>query len=207
MKDNILRIGVTGSAGSGKSLVCQEFARLGLVTLDCDKIARQVVEPGRAAYNKVVAAFGPGVVGEGRSLDRVKLRKMILDQPDMRKQLENILHPIIIEEMVRQMDTADYSREPACAVEVPLLFELGMDACFDVTLTVASDEATLLERISSRDNVSREAAGKMLSLQMAQEEKIQRADHVIHNRGGTEAVSRQVSDLYKKLVKQRLTNK
>ncbi|MCG8636140.1 MAG: dephospho-CoA kinase [Desulfobacterales bacterium] len=207
MKKDILKIGVTGSAGSGKSLVCKAFGRLGLVTLDCDRIARQVVEPGQKAYNKVVAIFGTGVVAGDNSLDRAKLRKIIVSRPELRKQLEGVLHPMIIREMLRQMETADYRGEPACAVEVPLLFELGMEGYFDVLVTVATEEGTLVERICARDNVDEAAAGKMLALQMGQEEKIKRADHVIYNRGSAGDLFSEVSGLYKKLLKQRLTKK
>ncbi len=207
MKDIILKIGVTGSAGSGKSLVCQAFKQLGLVTLDCDRIARQVVEPGQKAYNKVVSIFGTDVVAGDNGLDRAKLRKIIVNHPDLRKQLEGVLHPIIIEEMVRQMETADYQSQSACAVEVPLLFELGMEAYFDVIVAVATEETDLIERICARDNVDEDAAKKMLALQMNQDEKIKRADYVIYNQGRADYVFSAVSSLYEKLVKQRLTKK
>ena len=200
MKDSILKIGVTGSAGSGKSLVCRAFKQLGLVTLDCDRIARQVVEPGQKAYNKVVSIFGTDVVAGDNGLDRAKLRKIIVSHPDLRKQLEGVLHPIIIEEMVRQMETADYESQSACAVEVPLLFELGMEAYFDVIVTVVTEEADLIERICGRDNVDEDAAKKMLALQMNQDEKVKRADYVISNQGRAGDLLSAVSSLYEKLV-------
>ncbi len=207
MKNKILKIGVTGSAGSGKSLVCKVFNQLGLITLDCDRIARQVVEPGQKAYKKVVSIFGSDVVDKKHGLDRAKLRKIIVSHPDLRKQLEGVLHPIIIEEMELQMQTADYQNEHACAVEVPLLFELGMEAYFDVIVAVATSEAKLVERICARDNVDFTAAKKMLALQMDQHEKIKRADYVIYNQGKAGDLFSAVSSLYEKLVKQRLTKK
>jgi len=207
MKDSILKIGVTGSAGSGKSLVCKAFNQLGLVTLDCDRIARQVVEPGQKAYKMVIAIFGTDVVAEDNGLDRARLRKIIVSQPDLRKQLENILHPMILKEMARQMEAADYQDESACAVEVPLLFELGMESYFDVIVAVATQEADLVERICARDDVDEGAAKKMLALQMKQDEKIKRADYVIYNQGRVDYVFSAVSSLYEKLIKQRLTKK
>lgn len=199
MKKNILKIGVTGSAGSGKSIVCQALGQLGLETLDCDRIARQVVEPGRDAYNRVVLVFGPKVLTQEGTLDRAKLRKMIVGQPALRKQLETILHPIIIKEMVEQMETAGYPMEPAIAVEVPLLFELGMERYFDVIIAVTAEDGLLADRIASRDGVDREGAKKMLALQMAQDEKAMRADHVISNHGDKDALFKAVSLLYSKL--------
>ncbi|MCP4722888.1 MAG: dephospho-CoA kinase, partial [Desulfobacteraceae bacterium] len=122
-------------------------------------------------------------------------------------QLEALLHPLIMEEMVFQMKTAVYDREPACVVEVPLLFELGMENKFDVTLAVVAGQTTLLERISKRDNVSIESAAKMLDLQMAQEKKIKRADHVIENNGKEGELFISVEKIYNKIKKEFLTIK
>ncbi len=202
---DILRIGVTGSAGSGKSLVCQGFKTLGLVTLDCDKIARQVVEPGQRAYAGVIACFGPGVLRKDKTLDRAKLRNIVINKPDLRKQLEGLIHPIILEEMVLQMETADYDREAACAVEVPLLFELGMGKKFDVIVTVVAEKSELLGRISRRDKVSMESAGKILDLQMTQDEKIKQADYVIINKGTPVELFESVENCYIKIKKEFLT--
>jgi len=203
----MLKIGVTGSAGSGKSLVCEGFRRIGLVTLDCDEIARQVVEPGRAAYDLVVKAFGSKVVAPDRTLDRPALRRIIVTTKGNREKLESILHPVIINETVRLMDEAVYSNQQSCAVEVPLLFELGMEGLFDVVVVVTAADSVLIDRISRRDGVDRESAQKLLAIQMPQSEKVQKADCVIENRGEPEAVFKSVGALYQKLVNQRLTKK
>lgn len=203
----MLKIGVTGSAGSGKSLVCEGFRRMGLITLDCDEIARQVVDPGQAAYNQVVKVFGPKIVAPDRTLDRPALRRMIVTTKGGREKLESILHPVIISEMVRQMDEAVHSKQKSCAVEVPLLFELGMENLFDVTVVVTAADSTLVDRIAGRDGVDRESAQKLLAIQMPQSEKIQKADYVIENRGEPETVLKSVGLLYQKLANQRLTKK
>ncbi len=197
----ILKIGVTGSAGSGKSLVCRCFARMGLEVFDCDRIARQVVEPGQPAYERVVSLFGKQVVGPDRGLDRVFIRRIILQDPSKRIALEKILHPEIIREMVRQMAAAPYRKEKACAVEVPLLFELGMEPYFDTTLVVTADQSMLEHRISARDGVDLDGAKRMLALQMDQTQKVERADHVIENGGSESQLFKNLEILYKKLVK------
>lgn len=203
----MLKIGVTGSAGSGKSLVCEGFRRIGLETLDCDEIARQVVEPGQAAYDEVIKAFGVKIVAPDRTLDRSALRRMIIATKGSREKLESILHPVIIKETVRLMDEAVHSRQKSCAVEVPLLFELGMENLFDVVVVVTASDSTLIDRISCRDGVDKESAQKLLAIQMPQSEKVEKADCVIENTGEPEAVFKTVRDLYKKLVNQRLTKK
>jgi dephospho-CoA kinase len=197
----VLKIGVTGSAGSGKSLVCRCFSRLGLEVFDCDRIAREVVEPGQPAYDRVVALFGPEVVGTDSALDRAGIRRIILKTPEKREALEAIVHPEIIREMVRQMETASYNKERACAVEVPLLFELGMESHFDTTLVVTADQGELERRISARDGVGRGDARQMLALQMDQAEKVRRADHVIENRGSESDLFIRLEKLYEALKK------
>ena len=203
----MLKIGVTGSAGSGKSLVCEGFRRIGLITLDCDEIARQVVEPGQAAYDQVVKTFGPKIVAPDRTLDRPALRRMIVATKGNREKLESILHPVIISETIRLMDEAVHLKQKSCAVEVPLLFELGMETLFDVVVVVTASDGALVDRISRRDSVDRKSAQKLLAIQMPQSAKVQKADCVIENRGEPEAVFKSVGALYQKLVNQRLTKK
>ena len=204
---DILKIGVTGSAGSGKSLVCQGFKTLGLVSLDCDKIARQIVEPGQKGYEGVVACFGSDVVRQDKSLDRAMLRNLVVNHPDLRKKMEGLLHPLIIKQMLLQIATAVYDKEVGCVVEVPLLFELGIQDEFDVTVAVVATQEFLLDRISKRDNVSRESAGKLLDLQMAQGEKAKRADYVIENIAKQGELFESVEKLYAKIKKEFLTIK
>ena len=205
MPDKFLKIGVTGSAGSGKSLICEGFRRIGLVTLDCDQIARQVVEPGEPAYGSVVKAFGSRVVAADRTLDRAALRNIIVADAKQRELLESILHPVINREMNRQMDEAILVKKKSCAVEVPLLFELGIEMLFDVTIVVTAARDVLVTRISTRDGVSLDSAAKMLDIQMPQSEKMQKADFIIENSGDQAAIFSSVNCLYQKLVKQRLT--
>ena len=205
MSGKFLKIGVTGSAGSGKSLICEGFRRIGLVTLDCDQIARQVVEPGEPAYERVVEIFGSRVVAADRTLDRAALRNIIVADAKQREFLESILHPVINREMIRQMDEAILVKKKSCAVEVPLLFELGMEILFDVTIVVTAAREVLVTRISTRDGVSPDSAAKMLDIQMPQSEKMQKADFIIENSGDPAAIFSSVNFLYQKLVKQRLT--
>ncbi len=201
----ILRIAITGSAGSGKSLVCRRFKTIGLVTLDCDVIARQVVEPGKPGFKKIVEVFGRSVLEKTGTLDRVLLRNIIVDDAILRKKMEDILHPQILMEMVSQIENAVYKDKKAVAVEVPLLFELGMEKQFDATIVVAAQDMDLVERICKRDNVSKENAQKMLALQMAQADKMAMADHVIINKGTRSELFESVDNLFDKIQKEFLT--
>lgn len=201
----ILRIAVTGSAGSGKSLVCQRFKEIGLVTLDCDVIARHVVEPGEEAFEKIVELFGQKVVRREGTLDRATLRNIIVNDVLLRQKMENILHPQIIKEMVFQIENAEAEDKKAVVVEVPLLFELGMEEQFDVTIAVMAKDMDLIKRISDRDNVTKKDAQKILDLQLSQEDKMTRADHVILNEGKRSELFESVDNLFKKIQKEFLT--
>ncbi len=201
----IVKIGVTGSAGSGKSLVCSRLRHRGVVTLDCDLIARQVVQPGTQGFEKIAAQFGPEVVSKDGSLDRAVLRTLIINEPELKKKLEDIVHPLVLREMIFQMDNAEYGTMPVVAVEVPLLFESGMDAYFDVTLAVISDRDELVNRICGRDGVNACDAVKMLDIQMSQEKKTDLADHVIINTGTMPELFESVDDFLDKIEKEFLT--
>jgi len=201
----ILRIAVTGSAGSGKSLVCQRFKQIGLATLDCDMIARQVVEPGEEAFKKIVELFGQKVVRKDGTLDRARLRNIIMNDSLLRQEMESILHPQIIKEMVFQIDNAEVKDHKAVVVEVPLLFELGMEKQFDITIAVLAQDMDLVTRISDRDNVTKKNAQKILDLQMSQEDKMIRADHVILNKGSRSELFESVDNLFSKIQKEFLT--
>jgi dephospho-CoA kinase len=202
----ILKIAVTGSAGSGKSLVCRRLKDKGLVTLDCDVIARQVVAPGMPGFKKIVELFGERVVLKDGTLDRSALRNIIVHDSQMRKKVEDILHPQILIEMVSQMENAGYEgKKKAVAVEVPLLFESGMDEQFDITIVVTANDLDLVKRISDRDKVTKSNAQKMLDLQMSQEEKMARADYSILNRGTNAELFESVDNLLDKIQKEFLT--
>ncbi len=205
MDKKILKIAVTGSAGSGKSLVCKRFKEIGLITLDCDIIARQVVEQGEPGFKDIIEVFGRDVLLNTGNLDRPKLRNLILNDSGMRNKMEDILHPRILEQMMLQISTADYRDIKAVVVEVPLLFESGMDKFFDVTIAVMAKDQDLVKRISERDRVKENDAKKMLSLQMPQEEKMAKADHVLFNIGTNGELFESVDNLFNKIQKEFLT--
>ncbi len=201
----IFKIAVTGSAGSGKSLVCKRLKEIGLVTLDCDRIARQVVEPGEPGLKDIVQLLGQDVLSDKGGLDRPKLRNLIINDPNIRKKVEDLLHPRILEQMMLQIKAAEYTDIKAAAVEVPLLFESGMDQFFDLTIAVMARDQDLVKRISRRDQVKETDAQKMLGLQMSQEEKTARADHVIFNLGTSAELFESVDILFHKIQKEFLT--
>ena len=202
---SIFKIAVTGSAGSGKSLVCSRFAELGLETFDCDKIAREVVKPGMQAYNDIVDFFGREILLEDDSLNRLELRRIISNDVKMRKGLENIMHPAILNSLFLKIKKAQTEGKNSVIVEIPLLFELNLMDKFDYIIAVAGQDKDLVERIIKRDNVSRKDAKDILTIQFSQKEKAERSDFVIWNTSGINELEASVDMLYQKIKKEYLT--
>ena len=178
---------MTGGIASGKSLVADGFARLGVPVVDTDIVARQVVEPGAPALREIVAAFGEAVVDDTGGLDRRALREIVFSDDASRKRLESILHPVIRDETFRQAEAAV---GPYVIIVVPLLFESPMKEAMDRILVVDCSEETQLKRLRSRDNESAEQARRIMATQATRKERLSIADDVIVN-DRTPAVARE----------------
>jgi dephospho-CoA kinase len=202
---SIFKIAVTGSAGSGKSLVCMQFSELGLTIFDCDKIARLVVEPGEPAYNNIIELFGKDIIFADGSLNRPELRKIISNDVRMRKSLENIVHPAILDSLFFKIKKIEARDEKCVVVEVPLLFESNLMVKFDYIVTVVGQDKDLVARIMMRDQVSKKEAQDILNIQLPQKEKVERADFVIWNTSGIGELKGSVDTLYEKIKKEYLT--
>ncbi len=196
MISTVYKIAVTGSAGSGKSLVCRRFSELGLFVVSSDKIARQVVEPGKPAYEKLVKLVGRVYLLEDGNLNRAMLRSLISRNAEMRKKLEAIVQPEIVKELFSRMVSAGEKGERIVVAEVPLLFELRLDYGFDLIITVAAENRVMKNRIAVRDKITVEEAGKFLNLQMPQQTKIENSDKIIWNNGTIEDLFTQVDKIY-----------
>lgn len=179
----MVKVALTGGAGVGKSAVLRHLEKRGLRVIDADGLAREVVENGTPAYERIVAHFGERVCLAGGGLDRRALRELITSDPSARKEMESIVHPAIIVLMKRRMDAAERAGERAVVVEVPLLFELGMEPLFDHVLLVRIERSRQIRRLMARDNVTGERAEALLSLQMPEEEKAARGCYEIKNDG------------------------
>lgn len=202
---SIFKIAVTGSAGSGKSFVCERFSELGLTMFDCDKIARQVVKPGEQACDDIIKFFGNEIALSDGSLNRPKLRKIISQDVKMRQALEDIVHPAIFENLFLKIKKTEAKGVKSVVVEVPLLFESNLVTKFDYIITVAGQNEDLVARIMERDQVSQKDAQGILNIQLPQNEKIEKSDFVIWNTSGIDELESSVDKLYKKIKKEYLT--
>ncbi len=192
-------IGLTGGIATGKSTVSNILIQLGQAIVDSDRIAREVVEPGRPAYDQIVAHFGTDILLPNNELDRAKLGKVIFSNPDERKVLEQITHPAIYAEMDLQIAQIIQNGYQLVFLDVPLLIETGMHKKVDKVVLVYTDVETQLTRLMARDHSSKEDALKRISAQMPIEEKRSYADYIIENNGSLEELQTQVSALLETL--------
>ena len=171
-------LGLTGGIGSGKSAVVEEFGRLGVHWVDADHAARWVVEPGRPALASIVERFGETVLAQDGSLDRAALRGLIFRDAAQRKWLEELLHPLIRQEIAEHLARAT---SPYAIMVSPLLVESGKYRQVDRVLVVDVPEALQVERASRRDQSSEAQIRAILEAQASREERLRHADDVLIN--------------------------
>ena len=188
-----MRIGLTGGIASGKSLVADEFAALGVPVIDTDLLAREVVQPGHPALERIAAEFGAQVLDADGALDRGRLREIVFGDAPRRRRLEALLHPAIVAEMDRR---AAASAAPYVLLVIPLLVETGFERQVDRVLVVDCPEAVQIERLMARDGESEAGARRMLAAQAPRRARLAAADDVVDNAGTREAVRAAVAALH-----------
>jgi len=187
-----LRIGLTGGIASGKSVVANLFAELGIPVIDTDKIAREVVAPGQPALDEIRARFGEEIIAADGNLDRGAMREIIFADDNARGDLEAILHPRIGAETKRQAEEAGGAYQ---LIVVPLLVGSPLLQFVDRVLVVDCEEATQIRRLLSRDTETEEQARRILAAQASREQRLAIADDVINNDHSLAHVRDQVADL------------
>lgn len=194
-----LRVAVTGSLASGKSTVAGLLAQMDLPVIDCDFLARKVTCRGSPGLDALVKAMGRKLLAADNTLNRQLMLDIILHDPDAKSRLEEIVHPLVFQEMSRQFEELASSGHVAVIAEVPLLFEAGWQHLFQFTVMVTAPENLRLERIMARNNISREMARRWMFLQMDQGAKEIMADFIIKNDKDMVHLEQQTIKLWKKI--------
>lgn len=191
-------IGVTGGIGSGKSLVAQLLGELlPAAVFNSDEISRRLLRKGEAGYLQFVALWGNRFVDENGEIDRVLLRTAVFDQEEIRQELEQILHPLVRQELVSAKEQCE--PDQILVAEVPLLFECGWQADFDKIVCVKVPAHQALARVITRDSARKAEVEKIMKLQMDQELKASKSDWTIDNSGTLKETSVQVAELAEKI--------
>jgi len=194
-------VGLTGGIGSGKSTVVRIFGDLGVHWVDADDVAREVVEPGTTGLAAIAEHFGRDILQADGALDRAALRQRVFENPEERNWLERLLHPVIREELVRQLQSpeAPYS-QPYVLLVSPLLLETDQHELVDRVVVVDVPEHIQIERTMARDDNSRVQVERIMAAQMARDERRSRADAVIDNNRPLQDVERQVCELHNRFL-------
>jgi len=198
----MLRVGLTGSIGVGKSFVASVFVELGCHVLDADQTAREVVMPGTPGLKALTEAFGEEILNTDGTLDRKSLGALIFADQSQRERLNHILHPFIIarqDEILNEWEAGDPNG--IGIVDAALMIESGGYKRFDKLIVVHCRPEVQLERLMLRDKLSRDEALRRINSQMSQEEKQKFADYLIDTSDGFELTRSRSVEIYNQLIR------
>ena len=188
-----MTIGITGGIASGKSYVCSQIVKMGYPLIDCDKINKEFQQIGMPIYNEIVKQFGDDYLNEDKTINKNKLGKLIFSNKEERIKLNNISHPLIIEEMKRQID----KYEGLIFMEIPLLFETNLEYLCDKIICIFVDEKIQIDRLMARDSIEYDYTISKIKTQMPLELKKEKSDYIIDSSNGFEDTLNQINKIIK----------
>jgi dephospho-CoA kinase len=196
----VIVAGLTGGIATGKSTVAAIFEKAGARLIDADRISRDAVRKGAPAHRDILSHFGRAVLLEDGEIDRKRLAAIIFSNPAEQRTLERIVHPQVRKEVVRRLDLIrQQTPEALVIVDIPLLFESGMDRGLDAVIVVYVPEIVQLQRLMARDAFTESEALARIRAQMPIEMKKSLATLVIDNSGSFERTRAQALEVYRKL--------
>lgn len=189
----MLKVGLTGGIGCGKSTVAKIFADLRIPVLDADEVAHRLVEKGQPALTQIRQAFGDDILFPDGSLNRAKLRECIFTDAEQKQKLEAILHPLVYQSLQAELEPL---LAPYCIICVPLLFETGMTHFVDRILVIDCPIETQVERIKTRDKLPAERIQSIIASQATRDFRRANANDLIDNSGSDYWLAEQVKKLH-----------
>ncbi|MBB6121367.1 dephospho-CoA kinase [Nocardiopsis algeriensis] len=196
----MLKVGLTGGIGSGKSAVSAELASYGAVVIDADALAREVVEPGTPGLAAVVAEFGEGVLAPDGGLDRPRLGEIVFADEEKLARLNAVVHPLVGERSAELMARARADGARVVVYDVPLLVENGLQSLYDVVVVVDAPDEARVERVSRGRGMDPEQVRARIRAQAGREERLAAADLVVDNSGTPEQLRERVARLWEELA-------
>ena len=201
LKGHALFVGLTGGIGSGKTAVSDQLFQLGAGIVDTDLIAHEITASNGTAIPFIQKQFGAEFIEPSGALDRAKMRKLVFANPDSRKALEAITHPLIQQETIRQAKQLIEQKVPYLVFVVPLLIESGKWlSLLDYLVVVDCPEEVQIERVMHRSKLSRDEIKRILEAQASREERVAHADRVIENQGSLDSLHAEVLKLHQKIL-------
>ena len=194
----MLKIGLTGGIGSGKSTATKMFSNLGITILDADIIAHQLTLPGSDCFNEIKQLFGEEFINNNGELDRKKIAQVIFSNTTKRIALEKILHPRIKQAMLHKIEQAKSSHYIILAI--PLLLESNFKDLVDRIIVVDADNDIRIKRTQQRDNRTKEQIKDIMSHQIKREHRLRQADDILTNNGDLDELNDAVSQLHQQYM-------
>ena len=192
-------IGLTGGIASGKSTVSMVLKELGAEIINADEIAHELLKKGNKGWKRVVEEFSSEVLTENKEINRKKLGQIVFNNREKRKTLENLTHPLIIEEIEKKINKKPNKQN--IVIEAPLLYEVGLEEKMDEVWVVYVDKKTQIKRLKQRDNLNEEEALKRINSQLSLEKKKEKADIVINNQGTKKDLKEKVRKIWGNKIK------
>ena len=192
-------IGLTGGIGSGKSTVSGYIKERGNLVIDADQIAREITRPGGRILTKLVESFGDSFIDENGCLKRKELGNYVFGNKEREIILNEITHKEIADEIKERLIKADKNWVPLAFLDIPLLFEVGMDKWCNETWLVTCDEELRVSRVMMRDGIDEKQVRERIESQMDDEEKYEKADIILYNTGSKEELYHKIDELLEKI--------
>ena len=196
----MLKIGLTGGIGTGKSSVSEAFQSLGAAVINADLLGHDAYLPGTIGYEEVVTEFGQEIVGSDGQIDRKKLGPIVFSDSSKMDRLNEIMHPLIRDLIEERLVTLESNHNKVAVVEAAILIEAGWKSLFDEIWVVISDPEEVINRLGVRNGLSREDAVRRIDSQMSNNERIGHGDVVVENTGSMEDLQTRVNSLWAKRI-------
>ena len=199
----MLRVGLTGGSGSGKSAAARILGTLGAGLIDADLVGHASYRAGTEGFDKVIEAFGDDLIGSDGEIDRKKLGPIVFSEPGNLTRLNEILHPIIYSMIKTELKNMENSGEKVAVVEAAILIEANWQDLFDELWVVDTDKEEVIRRLIDRNNVTRDQALERIESQIGREERNGYADAIIKNNAGLLELEKNISCLWNDRISQR----
>jgi len=195
----LLKVGLTGGIGCGKSTAVDAFRVLDVPIIDADKISKDLVKPGQSALTEIIAQFGKKIIKSNGELNRSLLKKIVFSDSSSLKKLENILHPLIKKEIKRQMlllETQQTSQPRYIIVDVPLLLEKNYEELFDRIIIVDCLPEQQIERVMQRDKLDKKTIKNIIQTQINRKDRLKRATDILDNSKNEHHLIEQINNFH-----------